>query len=154
MLDVLDFIADRGGDPQKVRDSQRRRYADEAIVDEIIGLYEEARASMHISSPRNTNADGHPSKVRSIPSQNSDQRGTERDRSIEEGLFTILRYVQYCKPSLTSRPGQTRRSRTIGAKSRTREGGKADRRGRLGKGEKTRSEDQNHWKLCSRICSN
>lgn len=45
MLDVLDFIADRGGDPQKVRESQKRRYADEGIVDEVIALYEDARAS-------------------------------------------------------------------------------------------------------------
>ena len=45
MLDVLDFITDRGGDPQKVRESQRRRYADEGIVDEVIALYEDARAS-------------------------------------------------------------------------------------------------------------
>jgi seryl-tRNA synthetase len=46
MLDVLDFIADRGGDPQKVRESQRRRCADEGIVDEVIALYEDARASI------------------------------------------------------------------------------------------------------------
>ena len=52
MLDVLDFIADGGGDPQKVGESQRKRYADEGVVDEIIGLYEEARASRHSSSLR------------------------------------------------------------------------------------------------------
>ena len=46
MLDFLDFIADRGGDPQKVRESQRRRYADEGAVDEVITLFEDARASM------------------------------------------------------------------------------------------------------------
>jgi seryl-tRNA synthetase len=45
MLDVLDFIADRGGDPQKVRESQRRRFADENLVDEVITLYEDARSS-------------------------------------------------------------------------------------------------------------
>ena len=43
MLDVLDFIADRGGDPKKVRESQRRRHAPEEAVDEVITLYEEAR---------------------------------------------------------------------------------------------------------------
>ena len=45
MLDVLDFITDRGGDPKKVKESQRKRYADEAVVDEVIALYEDARAS-------------------------------------------------------------------------------------------------------------
>ena len=46
MLDVLDFIADRGGDPEKVRESQRRRYTPEGVVDEVIALYEEARKSI------------------------------------------------------------------------------------------------------------
>jgi seryl-tRNA synthetase len=46
MLDILDLIGERGGNPQKVRESQRRRYADEMIVDEVIALYEDARASM------------------------------------------------------------------------------------------------------------
>ncbi len=53
MLDVLDFIAERGGDPQKVRESQRRRYADEKIVDEVIALYEDARASMALRHATN-----------------------------------------------------------------------------------------------------
>jgi seryl-tRNA synthetase len=43
MLDVLDFVAERGGDPKKVRESQRRRYASEDAVDEVIGMYEEHR---------------------------------------------------------------------------------------------------------------
>lgn len=45
MLDVLDFITDRGGDPEKIRQSQRRRYAPEEIVDEVIALYEDVRKS-------------------------------------------------------------------------------------------------------------
>ena len=45
MLDLLDFISERGGDPKKVRESQRRRHADEGAVDEIITLYEDARRS-------------------------------------------------------------------------------------------------------------
>ena len=43
MLDVVDFITDRGGDPNKIRESQRRRFASEAVVDEVINLFEEAR---------------------------------------------------------------------------------------------------------------
>lgn len=45
MLDLLDFITERGGDPKKVRESQRRRHADEGAVDEVIALYEHARKS-------------------------------------------------------------------------------------------------------------
>lgn len=44
MLDVEDFIEERGGSPQKIRESQRRRGASVEIVDEIIALWQEARA--------------------------------------------------------------------------------------------------------------
>jgi hypothetical protein len=49
MLDVLDFITERGGNPEKIRESQRRRYADEKVVDEIIAQWEDHRKSL--SSP-------------------------------------------------------------------------------------------------------
>lgn len=45
MLDLNDFITERGGDPNKIKESQRRRYAPESAVDEVIALYEEARKS-------------------------------------------------------------------------------------------------------------
>lgn len=45
MLDVVDFIKERGGDPEKIRESQRRRFAPVEVVDEIIALYEDHRAS-------------------------------------------------------------------------------------------------------------
>lgn len=43
MLDLADFVSERGGDPKKVKESQRRRFAPEEVVDEVIALYEEAR---------------------------------------------------------------------------------------------------------------
>ncbi|RDA89903.1 hypothetical protein CP533_3068 [Ophiocordyceps camponoti-saundersi (nom. inval.)] len=43
MLDVNDFIADRGGDPEKIRESQRRRQANVDVVDEVIALFEDHR---------------------------------------------------------------------------------------------------------------
>ena len=46
MLDVSDFVRERGGDPQKIRESQRRRNAPESVVDEVIALYEDHRKSM------------------------------------------------------------------------------------------------------------
>ena len=45
MLDVLDFIQERGGNPQAIRDSQRRRYANVDAVDEVIALFEDHRKS-------------------------------------------------------------------------------------------------------------
>ncbi|KAL9108941.1 MAG: hypothetical protein Q9227_006337 [Pyrenula ochraceoflavens] len=47
MLDVNDFIKDRGGDPDKIKESQRKRYAPEGLVDEVIALYEEARKTRY-----------------------------------------------------------------------------------------------------------
>jgi seryl-tRNA synthetase len=43
MLDFNDFVADRGGDPNKIKESQRRRFASEGTVDEVLGLFEDAR---------------------------------------------------------------------------------------------------------------
>jgi hypothetical protein len=45
MLDILDFIVDKGGNPEKIKESQRRRYAPEGAVDEVIALYEDHRKS-------------------------------------------------------------------------------------------------------------
>lgn len=45
MLDVVDFIQERGGDPKRIRESQRRRHAPEEAVDEVIVLYEDHRKS-------------------------------------------------------------------------------------------------------------
>jgi hypothetical protein len=44
-IDVNDFIKERGGDPNKIRESQRRRYAPEAVVDEVIAMFEDHRKS-------------------------------------------------------------------------------------------------------------
>lgn len=46
MLDVSDFILEKGGDPNKIRESQRRRYAPEEMVDQVIALFEDHRRSI------------------------------------------------------------------------------------------------------------
>jgi seryl-tRNA synthetase len=45
MLDIFDFVVDKGGNPEKIKESQRRRYAPEEAVDEVITLYEDHRKS-------------------------------------------------------------------------------------------------------------
>lgn len=45
MLDIQDFIKERGGDPEKIRESQRKRNAPVEIVDEIIAMFEDHRRS-------------------------------------------------------------------------------------------------------------
>ena len=46
MLDVSDFIVEKGGDPNIIRESQRRRYAPEELVDQVIALFEDHRRSI------------------------------------------------------------------------------------------------------------
>lgn len=45
VLDINDFIAERGGDPDKIRESQRRRNAPESVVDDIKLMFEDHRKS-------------------------------------------------------------------------------------------------------------
>jgi seryl-tRNA synthetase len=37
-IDINHFRVERGGNPELIRDSQRKRHADEGIVDEIIAV--------------------------------------------------------------------------------------------------------------------
>lgn len=41
MLDINQFIAEKGGKPEQIRESQRRRGGDPKVVDEIIEDYQE-----------------------------------------------------------------------------------------------------------------
>ncbi|KAF2630242.1 serine-tRNA ligase [Macroventuria anomochaeta] len=50
MLDVNDFIAERGGDPEKIRESQRKRHAPVEIVDEVIELFEDHRKTQYAAT--------------------------------------------------------------------------------------------------------
>ena len=50
MLDVIDFIVERGGDPEKVRESQRKRHAPVEVVDEVVALFEDHRRGIPGSS--------------------------------------------------------------------------------------------------------
>lgn len=82
MLDVFDFLADKGGDPKKVKASQRRRHAPEEAVDETIALYEDARKCL-VTKPAIliSNADLEASKICYCTGKDTDQCNPERDRS-------------------------------------------------------------------------
>jgi seryl-tRNA synthetase len=47
MLDVNDFITERGGDPEKIRESQRKRHAPVEVVDEVIAMWEDHRRTAY-----------------------------------------------------------------------------------------------------------
>jgi len=50
MLDVNDFIKERGGDPAKIKESQRRRHAPEEVVDEVIAMFEDHRKTQYAAA--------------------------------------------------------------------------------------------------------
>ncbi|KAI2608336.1 seryl-tRNA synthetase [Hypoxylon fragiforme] len=54
MLDVQDFITERGGNPEKIRESQRRRYAKVEVVDEVIEMWEDHRRTQYAATQMNT----------------------------------------------------------------------------------------------------
>ncbi|KAK8153977.1 seryl-tRNA synthetase [Phyllosticta citrichinensis] len=47
MLDIQDFITERGGNPEKIRESQRKRGASVEVVDEIIAMWEDHRKTKY-----------------------------------------------------------------------------------------------------------
>ncbi|KAI0813178.1 seryl-tRNA synthetase [Xylaria sp. FL0064] len=53
MLDITDFIASRGGDPEKIRESQKKRNAPTEIVNEIIDLWELHRTTQYAATQIN-----------------------------------------------------------------------------------------------------
>ncbi|KAK4203677.1 hypothetical protein QBC40DRAFT_274231 [Triangularia verruculosa] len=53
MLDINDFIAERGGNPEKIKESQRKRHAPEEIVDEVIALFEDHRKTQYAATQFN-----------------------------------------------------------------------------------------------------
>ena len=50
MLDITDFIAERGGDPERIRESQRRRGEPVELVDEIINMFEDHRKTNYAAT--------------------------------------------------------------------------------------------------------
>lgn len=86
MLDVNDFITERGGNPQKIKDSQRLRYAPEEAVDEVIAMYEDHRKSKPVNtSPIFQILTNYCSPVHSYTSQQQDQRNSKSNRRKKEG---------------------------------------------------------------------
>ncbi|KAH7033335.1 uncharacterized protein B0I36DRAFT_321235 [Microdochium trichocladiopsis] len=54
MLDVQDFITERGGNPELIRESQRRRYAPVEVVDEVIAMWEDHRKTQYEATQINS----------------------------------------------------------------------------------------------------
>lgn len=87
MLDVFDFIVEKGGNPQKIKDSQKRRYASEEVVDEVIVLYEDHRKSKfgHSSNLRRALTYSICSSILSDANQLQNQRDPKTNWCQKEG---------------------------------------------------------------------
>ena len=96
MLDVSDFIVEKGGDPNKIRESQRRRYAPEEVVDQVITLFEDHRRSILQTTLYGfsvTILTRH-SKIRSFSGQHPNKRQSEGNRIQEKGrLRSVVSHI-------------------------------------------------------------
>ncbi|MCJ1329921.1 Cytosolic seryl-tRNA synthetase [Thelotrema lepadinum] len=50
MLDLLDFQEEKGGDLKKLRESQKRRYAPQPIIDDIVALFEDHKKTKYAAT--------------------------------------------------------------------------------------------------------
>ena len=90
MIDVQDLITSRGGDPEKVRETLRKRFAPPQIVDEVIDLWtdayqgETATALFLFWSTANSRH----SPLQGNAIRREDQCTAERDWQTEKGWLT------------------------------------------------------------------
>ncbi|OGM39152.1 seryl-tRNA synthetase [Aspergillus bombycis] len=106
MLDIADFVSDRGGNPNKVKESQRKRFASENVVDEVLALYEGARRGMFfediITSPKKNKEDAssllEEKAVLERRKKEAEDLAFEKERQRDSKLRTIGNYVHDSVP--------------------------------------------------------
>ncbi|MCJ1337438.1 Cytosolic seryl-tRNA synthetase [Bachmanniomyces sp. S44760] len=144
MLDVFDFVPDKGGDLEKARESQRRRYAPKEAVDEVIALYEDYRKTQYeatqFGSKINITQKEIGLKKRAkedaeqllqqktqleIQKKAAEDSATEKDYALKRKIKTIGNYVHDSVPI-----SNTEEDNTI-IRSWTPKGGKPDKSNRL-----------------------
>ncbi|KAH6658364.1 hypothetical protein BKA67DRAFT_557846 [Truncatella angustata] len=74
MLDITDFITERGGNPEKIRESQRRRNAPVEVVDQVIALFEDHRRTNYEAMQLNT-------KINDVQKQIATKKKAKEDAS-------------------------------------------------------------------------
>ncbi|KAI9368386.1 hypothetical protein BJX61DRAFT_524197 [Aspergillus egyptiacus] len=109
MLDLADFITDRGGDPNKIKESQRKRSAPEAAVDEVISLYEEARRARYDVSQINSQLNALLKEIGKKKKNKEDASGLLEEKAALEGRRKDAEELALQKENL-----RDRKIRTIG----------------------------------------
>lgn len=72
MLDINDFVKERDGDPEKIRESQRRRHAPVEAVDDIIALFEDHKTTQYDAA---TKMGAEINKVKKAMGENKKKKG-------------------------------------------------------------------------------
>ena len=87
VLDLVDFQADKGGDLKKLKESQRRRYAPESLIDDIVASFEDVKKSNRMPSTFRPDqlADEQDSEICFHANRFADQRDAEGDWAEEKG---------------------------------------------------------------------
>lgn len=100
MLDIADFVSDRGGNPNKVKESQRKRFAPESVVDEILTLYEEARRGTFfkdfITSPKKVNRLKHAAARYEVMQIGSQLNGLQKEIGKKKKVCLTHGYKYFC----------------------------------------------------------
>ncbi|KAL4787757.1 hypothetical protein BJX76DRAFT_317517 [Aspergillus varians] len=109
MLDLADFITERGGDPNKIKESQRRRSAPETAVDEVLSLYEEARRARYEVSQINSQLNALLKEIGKKKKNKEDASGLIEDKVTLEGRRKEAEEVALQKEGL-----RDKKIRTIG----------------------------------------
>ncbi|SPQ21694.1 2e637d13-7561-4aa6-af79-da4a248b1033 [Thermothielavioides terrestris] len=79
MLDVNDFITERGGNPELIRESQRKRYASVEAVDEVIAMFEDHRRTAYSATQINARINEAKEDVTDLLKQKADLEKEKKD---------------------------------------------------------------------------
>ena len=109
-LDILHFIEAKGGSPDEIRESQRKRGLSDEIVDEVAQMYADWVKRMHRSQFHNlplTSRLFHKSRLRSFNPGKVSKPGSERDRRKEKGIPTLAILISIPPAQTASRQRKT-----------------------------------------------
>jgi len=102
VLDINLFRKEKGGDPDLIKASQRRRFASEAIVDEIIQLDNEARALEHQQNELNREVKAKEKQIGAVYKQKK-ENAQEEVKELREQNEAANEKLKALKPELAQK---------------------------------------------------
>lgn len=97
MLDITLFRAGKGGDPEVVRESQRRRYADVGLVDKVIELDGQWRDATYALERRKTEFNALNKEVGKLRKEKKDTAELqEKSKELKKGIVAAEEHAKEC----------------------------------------------------------